>query len=464
MADAKGSKSLTKRITKTALMDAKRRGFQRVYDTEVRGFYCQFKQDGGGSLRFRYRSKATGERPTVKIGDFPGIDVDEARELASKWRLQLRDGIEPRIEESRRRDEEKRRRERERLSELQIIGTFVERVWKPHIMRNKRGHHDLQRIERHFKHWYDRRIPDITKRDVTTWQHKWEKEGLAHATIKRSFDTFKSMLNYAVDQEVIEVSPLNRVSLKRPPASQVTPKDGEGPMASRRPLTDYEVKGLFHGLELYTEEKKEQRRHSLTKKAKQHLPDLTHRTYVDHAVPAILCCYYGGFRPGDVLGLQWEHLDGEVKAITKVIEKIAHHGHGLMHFPLADALTDVLRVWWEEQGRPTSGYVFPSPVFPGENKRLSEGALRKPWARIKKLGGLQESLHLYTLRHNFASQLIMAGESLETVRVLMGHTDIQTTISNYSHLTNDHKERAMSALSKILGAPDLKKSHLKVVK
>ena len=460
------TKSLTKKMTKTSLESAKRRGFDRLYDTDLRGFYAQFTKDGTrASLRYRYRSKVSGERPTIKLGDYPGTfeSVEQARDKAREYAAMVRSGLDPRLEIERQVERERHEKRQKELDELQIIGTFIERVWEEHILRNKKGAHDLQRIERHFKDWYSRKMPDLTKRDVTKWQHKLEKTGLAHATIKRSYDTFKAMLNYAVDQEVIEKNPLSRVGLKRPPAAQVEPKDGEGPRASRRPLTEMEIKALFRGIELYTKEKKEQRRHSLTKKNKQHLVDLTPFTYVDHAVPAILCCYYGGFRPGDILGLQWEHIDGDVKSITKVIEKIAHHGHGHMRFPIANHLSEVLRVWRKEQGNPKTGYVFPSPIFPGENRRLSDGALRKPWARIKKLGGLPESLHLYTLRHNFASQLIMAGQDLETVKRLMGHTDIKTTMDNYAHLLPEHEERAMAALSKIQGSPNLKRPYLKVV-
>ena len=90
--------SLTKRITKSSLADARRSGYLRIYDSEVRGFYCQFMKDGKtASMRFRYRSALTDERPPIKIGTHPPDDVDNARRIASKWRDGLNEGIEPRI-------------------------------------------------------------------------------------------------------------------------------------------------------------------------------------------------------------------------------------------------------------------------------------------------------------------------------------------------------------------------------
>lgn len=461
----KSQKTATRKITNNSIIEGRRRGYERIYDSELRGFICIFgKRDGVATLYYRYRSKLTGERPMLKIGSHPAIGANEARQLASTWALEIKEGKEPKIELERKREEVARQKVEAMRRELQVVKTFIDSAWREHVLRNKTGKDDLQRVERHFSCWYEKKLSELNKRDVTKWQHDMEKSGLAHVTIKRSYDTFKSLLNYAVDQEVLEKNPLARVSLKKPPSSTSEMLDGEGPREARRPLTKFEVNALFNGLDLYTAEKKEQRLRSLTKANRQHLPDLTRLTFVDHVVPAILCCYYGGFRPSDVLGLRWEHIDREVKAINKVIEKIAHHGHGMMHFPMAEQLSEVFAIWWQEQGKPVTGYVFPSPAFPDENRRLSKGALRKPWARVKKLGGLPDSLHLYTLRHNFASQLIMAGQDLETVKTLMGHTDIQTTMKNYSHLLPGHTERAMKALSKIQGKPDLKRGHLKLVK
>ena len=60
--------------------------------------------------------------------------------------------------------------------------------------------------------------------------------------------------------------------------------------------------------------------------------------------------------------------------------------------------------------------------------------MQTPWATVKKLSGLPIELDLYSLRHNFASQLVMAGANLLTVSKLMAHTDINTTIEHYGHL------------------------------
>lgn len=50
---------------------------------------------------------------------------------------------------------------------------------------------------------------------------------------------------------------------------------------------------------------------------------------------------------------------------------------------------------------------------------------------------------LYTLRHSAATYLLQSGNDLETVRDLLGHSDISQT-SRYTHLTDEHKKNAVN--------------------
>jgi len=51
----------------------------------------------------------------------------------------------------------------------------------------------------------------------------------------------------------------------------------------------------------------------------------------------------------------------------------------------------------------------------------------------------------HTLRHTFASRLVMAGVDLRTVQELLGHKDIKMTL-RYVHLSPDHKRKATATL------------------
>jgi integrase len=59
-----------------------------------------------------------------------------------------------------------------------------------------------------------------------------------------------------------------------------------------------------------------------------------------------------------------------------------------------------------------------------------------------------EDFTFHDLRHTFASRLVMRGVDLPTVKDLLGHKTIAMTL-RYTHLSSDHKQRAMSTLEPV---------------
>jgi integrase len=73
-------------------------------------------------------------------------------------------------------------------------------------------------------------------------------------------------------------------------------------------------------------------------------------------------------------------------------------------------------------------------------------AISRRFARLRgKIEGLPDEMSPHTLRHTFASHLVMAGVDLTTIADLMGHTTIQTT-ELYAHLQPEHKAIAVTRL------------------
>jgi len=84
-------------------------------------------------------------------------------------------------------------------------------------------------------------------------------------------------------------------------------------------------------------------------------------------------------------------------------------------------------------------------VFPDSSGAIIRTKLRERLIRIAKEANIEGLTKLHTLRHTFASQLVMSGVDLPTVMKLMGHSDIQTTMI-YAHLAPDHLADAVNKL------------------
>lgn len=86
-----------------------------------------------------------------------------------------------------------------------------------------------------------------------------------------------------------------------------------------------------------------------------------------------------------------------------------------------------------------------SYVFPHSGGGIIRVKLRERLIRIAKDAEIGDLTKVHTLRHTFASHLVMNGVDLPTVQKLLGHSDIQTTMI-YAHLAPDHLADAVNRL------------------
>lgn len=70
-------------------------------------------------------------------------------------------------------------------------------------------------------------------------------------------------------------------------------------------------------------------------------------------------------------------------------------------------------------------------------KPITGDVIRCLFARIKKAADI-ERIYPHLLRHTFATSYILGGGNLESLRILMGHSDIMTT-QRYIHIANTYQ-------------------------
>lgn len=155
---------------------------------------------------------------------------------------------------------------------------------------------------------------------------------------------------------------------------------------------------------------------------------------------AIKILLYTGMRRSELVYLTWDDIDFHNKLITVQSKpEVGFHpkSHRPRSIPIHPELEQLL-LDLPQRGE----YVFDN----GNNEPVHcKDYYTKRFIRILKAAGIRNA-NLHTLRHTFASNLVMAGVDLRTVQELLGHSTIKVT-ERYAHLSPDHRTRAVKLLN-----------------
>jgi len=73
----------------------------------------------------------------------------------------------------------------------------------------------------------------------------------------------------------------------------------------------------------------------------------------------------------------------------------------------------------------------------GDYRRLTTRSVQRIISRYAKLAGITKHVSPHTMRHSFATDLLMNGADLRSVQSMLGHSNISTT-QVYTHVTDEH--------------------------
>jgi site-specific recombinase XerD len=73
----------------------------------------------------------------------------------------------------------------------------------------------------------------------------------------------------------------------------------------------------------------------------------------------------------------------------------------------------------------------------GNYRRLTPRSIQRMIARYAILAGITKHVSPHTLRHSFATDLLMNGADIRSVQAMLGHSNIATT-QIYTHVTDPH--------------------------
>jgi integrase len=142
-----------------------------------------------------------------------------------------------------------------------------------------------------------------------------------------------------------------------------------------------------------------------------------------------------GMRPEEVFRLQAEDLILPQRYLKVVKGKTRLARRNIL---LTGAAIEVLKGRLAKAKGP---YLYPHRYDP--NRPLDN--IDRGHHKAVKDAGIKPNFRLYDYRHTFGSRSAMAGVDLATLKELMGHTSITTTL-RYVHPTPEHKRKAMEKL------------------
>lgn len=73
----------------------------------------------------------------------------------------------------------------------------------------------------------------------------------------------------------------------------------------------------------------------------------------------------------------------------------------------------------------------------GDYRRLTARSIQRIVTKYAKLAGITKHVSPHTMRHSFATDLLMNGADIRSVQSMLGHSNISTT-QVYTHVTDEH--------------------------
>lgn len=287
----------------------------------------------------------------------------------------------------------------------------------------------------------DMKLKDIKKVDVVFFvgdlQKKKrrldEQEGeLAPSTVHNIYKAFASIMNVAVQWNLIEESPCKNVKLPKLKYEEGTAYSAE------------QVKLLFERLNNRENAEK--------------------RLLVELAVVSAA-------RQGELVALEEKHLNIENNTLLIEQALVNLTGEGIIVKETKGkrkrvvtipsnimndlvTLSAVKKYQFEEAGeeREWNEHIF---LFSNEfGKPYRPDSISQWWDRFMKRNPDLPKIRFHDLRHTSATLLIHAGEHPKVIQSRLGHSNITTTMNTYGHLLQETDQRASSHFDKLFDEKD----------
>lgn len=387
----------------------------RISDTLLKGFCLIVRPGGTKTWVVDYRD-ANGKRTDYRIGHANIYTVVEARDLAKEFLTALEKGEDPTAPPE----------------TVLTFGAFLQDIYEPWVIENRRaGDATAYILKSNFGFLSSVPLEKITIAQVEQWRSKKKKKGLKASSLNRRTTALKAAINWAVKRNIIENNPIAKLE-------RLSEDDSDTKV---RYLSDDERERLMNALDEREKEIREARdSHNEWLKVRnlQTVARIDEDDFADHLKPLVLLSLSTGIRRNSLLSLLWRDVNFNDETI---MVRAATSKSGKQYYvPMNEQVIEILTTWCRQLKNPGQNtLVFPSPQT---GKKMDN--CKKSWTAVLKRADIQD-FRWHDMRHDFASQLVMMGVDLNTVRELLGHADMKMTL-RYAHLAPAVKKTAVELL------------------
>ncbi|PIR22156.1 MAG: hypothetical protein COV44_09465 [Deltaproteobacteria bacterium CG11_big_fil_rev_8_21_14_0_20_45_16] len=386
-----------------------------IHDCELKGFFVRVQPSGRMSYFQTYF--IGGKRQKYLLGDLKALTVAHAREQAIQILA----------------DASRNKNPREELKKQRVpsLSDFVQKQYGPWVLENRKaGKPTLKHLTSSvYSDFHSKKLNEVSAWLIEKWRTRRRKDGIEFSTINRDVSRLRALLYKAIEWGVINEHPFSKVKQYR-----------EDNNKKVRYLTMEEEQSLRKALDEREGEMRIRRvNYNKWRADRSHptLEDLSGLPFADYLKPMVLLSINTGLRRGELFDLHWSDIDLNQKILTVDGER-AKSGR-TRYVPLNQEAFNIL-TQWKEQSKGNPKMVFESR----DGGRFQD--VKKAWARLLKIAGIQK-FRWHDMRHHFASRLVVAGVDLNTVRELLGHSDMKMTL-RYAHLSPEVKASAVAKLNR----------------